>query len=188
MKRFIFFLSAGLILFLASCSSYRYNTTRIQSLDFSQYKTYGWLPGIDSLSKGYFSNDIAEEKILSTANQELEARGLTYSKQNPDILFRYISIVNNKSRMVYATPYYGMGWGWGWYRPWGFYGGGFSYPVGKEKFRYAHLILEAVDRKTNKVVWQARGSGEVNAPEKAINKLPKLVSGIMKEYPVAGTK
>ena len=183
MKRFIFLLSAGLLLFLTSCSSYRYQATRIESLDFTQYKTYGWLPGIDSLSKGYFKNDIAKSNIITSTNNELERRGLTYSKENPDILFRYVTIVNNKSRIVYATSHLGMGWGWGWHRPWGFHGG-YSYPMGRERIRYAHVILEALDRKSNSVVWQARASGEINSPEAAINKLPKLISGIMKEYPV----
>ncbi|MCT1523326.1 DUF4136 domain-containing protein [Sphingobacterium hotanense] len=187
MKSLLSIFIAGVALFLASCSSYKYNTTRVQNLDFSQYKTYGWLPPVDSLSKNYFTNDISRSNIISTANKQIEARGLTYSKENPDILFRYVTIVNNKSRMVYSHSY---GWGgpWGMYRPWGWgwgwYGGGPSYPVGKEKFRYSHVIIEAVDRKTNSVVWQARGSGEIRTPEKAINNLPKVVEGIFKEYPL----
>ncbi|MGV6944911.1 DUF4136 domain-containing protein [Sphingobacterium kyonggiense] len=183
MKTLRILLFAGIILFLASCASYNYNMTRVQKLDFSQYKTYGWLTPVDSLSKNYFNNDIARENILSTANAELTARGMQYSKENPDILFRYISIVNNKSRLVYGNTTWGYPWGW--YRPWGWgYYGGPSYPVGKEKYRYSHLIIEALDRKTNTVVWQARGSGEVKAPERAINELPEVVQGIFKEYPV----
>jgi len=166
----------------------KYNTTRLQSQDFSQYKTYGWLPPVDSLSKSYFNNDIAKGNIIESANRELEQLGMSYNKDNPDILFRYVSIVNNKSRPVYASPHWGWGGPWGFYRPWGMgwygYGGGFNYPVGSEKFRYAHLIIEAVDRRTDAVVWQARGSAEVRTPEKAINNLPKVVNGIFKQYPV----
>ncbi|MEI5984917.1 MULTISPECIES: DUF4136 domain-containing protein [Sphingobacterium] len=181
MKTLRTFFMAGIVLFLASCASYNYNMTRVQQLDFSQYKTYGWLPPVDSLSKNYFNNDIARENILSAANRELAARGMQYSKNDPDILFRYVTIVNNKSRMVYGHM---GGWGgWGWYRPWGYYMSP-SYPIGKEKYRYSHLIIEAVDRRTNSVVWQARGSGEIKAPEKAINKLPEVVQGIFKEYPI----
>ena len=179
------------LLTVASCSSNKFHTTRIQNIDFTQYRTYGWLSPVDSLSKDYFNNDIARSNIMSTANKEIEARGLTYSKETPDLLFRYVTIVNNKSRLVYSSPYYG-GWGgpWGFYRPWGYYGfgyGGFyggSYPVAKEKVRYGHIILEAIDRKSNSVVWQARGTSQVDVPEKAINELPKMVTGIIKEYPI----
>ena len=192
MKNFSVFLAAIAILLVSACSSHKYHTTRVQDLDFSQFRTYGWLPPIDSLSKDYYNNDIAKGNIMTTANKEIESRGLTYSKDNPDILFRYVAIVNNKSRLVYSSPYYGgFGWGgpWGWYRPWGYYGyyGG-SYPVAKEKVRYGHLIIEAIDRKTNNVIWQARGTSEVDAPEKAINDLPKLVNGIMKQYPLPTLK
>ena len=194
MRHLKIYIAAFVVLLISACASNRYHTTRIQNLDFSQYKTYGWLPAVDSLSKDYFSNDIAKSNIMNTSNDELSARGLSYTKENPDLLFRYIAIVNNKSRLVYGSNF-NMGWGgpWGWYNPWhfgwgfnSFYGG--SYPVGKEKIRYGHIILEAVDRKTKSVVWQARGSSEVEVPEKAINGLPKLVSGIMKEFPVAAKK
>ena len=187
MKNFSILFSALVLLVLASCSSNKYHTTRVQNLDFTQYKTYSWLPPVDSLSKDYFSNDIAKHNIMTTANKEIEDRGLTYTKDNPDVLFRYVAIVNNKSRMVYSSYHNGFGWGgpWGWYRPWGYYG--FyspSYPVGKERIRYGHLILEAVDRNKKTVIWQARGTTEVNNPEKAINGLPKLIQGIMKQYPL----
>jgi len=187
MKNLGILFSAVVLMVIASCSSNRYHTTRVQNLDFEQYKTYGWLPPVDSLSKDYFNNDIAKHNIMTTANQEIEQRGLSYTKENPDVLFRYVAIVNNKSRMVYSSYHNGYGWGgpWGWYRPWGYYG--FyspSYPVGKERIRYGHLILEAVDRSKKTVIWQARGTTEVDNPEKAINGLPKLVQGIMNQYPL----
>lgn len=181
MKKLTYIFAFGILFFLASCASVQYHTTRVESQDFRQYKTYGWLPPIDSLSKNYFNNDIAQSSIIEAANKEIEALGMHYSKDDPDILFRYISIVNNKSRIVYSPSY---GWG-GWYGPWGWYGyGGYSYPVGSEKYRYAHLIIEAVDRRTDRVVWQARGSSEVKSPEKTINKLPKIVNGVFKQYPL----
>jgi len=194
MKKLAYILAFGLMVgTLASCSSVRYSTTRLQSLDFSQYQTYGWLPPVDSLSKNYFNNDIAKGNIITSANKELENKGLRYSKEDPDILFRYVSIVNNKSRLVYGAPHWGFGWGgpWGWYGYGGWYGfgwSGYGHPVGNKRYRYAHLIIEAVDRRSNSVVWQARGSAEVRTPEKAINKLPKIVHGILKQYPFVHSK
>jgi hypothetical protein len=182
------------LLVLASCSSYRYHTTKIQSTDFSQYHTYAWLPPSDSLSKSYFDNDIANANILETANRELEARGLTYSKDNPDLLFRYIAIVNNKSRPIYSGyPYgpWGM-WGynpWMWGPGWGAWGWGtWNRPVGTERYRAGHIIIEAKDRRSNTVIWQARGTGEVRNPEQAINKLPEIVTGVMEQFPLPVAK
>lgn len=186
MKALKYIIMLGVIAVLASCASVKYNTTKVQNHDFQQYTTYSWLPPVDSLSKNYFNNDIAKSNIINAANKELEALGMQYSKDNPDILFRYITIVNNKSRMVYSPSYGWGGWGpWGMGWGWGMYGyGGFSQPVGHEKYRYAHLIIEAVDRATNTVVWQARGSSEIKSPEKSINKLPEVVNGIFKQYPI----
>ena len=181
------------VMVLASCSAYQYHTTKIQSTDFSQYRTYGWLPPVDSLSKSYFDNDIANANILETANRELEARGLSYSKNNPDLLFRYIVIVNNKRRPLYGGHPYGH-WGmwgynpWMWGSRWGYYGYGWNRPVGEERYRAGHIIIEARDRQSNTVIWQARGSGQVRTPEDAINKLPEIVSGVMDQFPIAPAK
>jgi len=189
MKKILLFLV--LCIALASCSSYQYNTTRVEKMDFTPFKTYAWLPPVDSLSKSYFDNDIAKANILDAANTALEAKGLQYSKDNPDLLFRYITIVNNKSRLVYGGGgYYGWGGPWGWYRPWFspyYYGGGY-YPVAKERYRYGHLIIEAIDRKTNAVIWQARGSGDVDNPEKAINNISKVAKGVIDLFPVKTIK
>ncbi len=179
--RKIYFLP--LILILASCSTFSYHTTKVESKDFTQYRTYGWLSPVDSLSKGFFNNDIARSHILDAANDELEARGMRYTTENPDILFRYVAIVNNRSRLQhYYPPYYRWGgyYGWMWPRPF-MYG-----PMAKEPYRLGHIIIEARDRRSNTVVWQARGSGEVRTPERAINNLAEVVRGVMAKYPVAG--
>ena len=182
-KLFVYFLP--LIFTALSCSSYQYHITKMTGRDFSQYHTYGWLPPVDSLSKSYFNNDIAQNNIMDAANRELQARGLTYSKDNPDLLFRYITIVNNKSKPVYGGGYYGYyPWGPWTYSPWG-WASGWNRPVGKEYFRTGHLIIEARDRQTNTVIWQARGSGEVRSPEDAINRLPEVVNKVMEQYPIA---
>ncbi len=186
MRKATLFLISIIALLFASCSSYKFHTTRVQDTDFAQFKTYAWLAPVDSLSKDYYNNNIARTNILNTANEELQARGLTYSKNDPDLLFRFIAVVNNKSKEVYANYYVGYGGPWGWYRPWGWGYGVYAnnIPVGRERVRYGHIILEAIDRKTNQVIWQARGTSEVNNPEDAINSLPKVIAGIMNEYPV----
>lgn len=200
MKRLWFFIAVTALI-VASCSPYRYHTTKKQGADFTQYRTYAWLTPVDSLSKSYFDNDIARENILDAANRELESRGLVYSKDNPDLLFRYIAIVNNKSRPIYAPvggfgPW-GMGWGgmwgmnpWMWGPGWGMGmgWGGWHRPVGDERYRAGHIIIEARDRATDAVIWQARGTGDVRTPEKAINNLPKVVAGIIDQYPVSPKK
>lgn len=182
MKKVLIYL-IPVLLFFTACSTQQYNTTRIISQDFSSFKTYGWLNPVDSLSKNYYNNDIAKANIMDAANAELEARGLRYEKENPDLLFRYITIVNNKSQAYYGNPYM---YPWSYY-PWG-YGYMPHYPIGRERFRVSHLIIEARDRKTNTVIWQARGSGRADNPEKAINNLPKVVKGVFKQYPVKPVK
>ncbi len=179
----LFFVAALVV--LAACSPYKYYTTQTKHSDFGQYKTYAWLPGLDSLSKSYYDNAIAEENIYETADAALKTKGLVEDKNNPDLYFRYKAIVNNTSRTIYSPMYGGWGWGWGPYWGWGMGGGG---AVGRERYRAGHIIIEAIDAKTNKIVWQGRGSGEVRSPEKAVNDLPVVVQNIMKQYPIIAQK
>jgi hypothetical protein len=176
----------GLIIvgMLSACNTKTYQTTRYIKHDFQQYKTYGWLSPVDSLSKAYFSNDIARHNILETANELLSKKGMSYTKEDPDVLFRYIAIVNNKQREMYNN-YFMPGYGYYPYRtPYMYSYGLGQIPVGKQRYRAGHLILEAIDRKTNTVIWQARATQELQSPEKAINRLPKMVEQLLKLYPV----
>ncbi|RYY34284.1 MAG: DUF4136 domain-containing protein, partial [Sphingobacteriaceae bacterium] len=73
----------------------------------------------------------------------------------------------------------------GWYRPffyggWGWGGGWGGYPV-REQFREGTVIIDLIDRKTGKMVWRGYGVGEVRNPQKAINDLPKVVTGIIEK-------
>src|SRR5690606_38928159 len=181
MKKLVFIIGVLTLFVLGSCGTYNFHTTRLQQTDFAQYKTYGWLAPIDSLSKDYYNNAIAKGNIINTANVELEARRLTYSKENPDILFRYVALVNNKSRLVYGTPYYGYAcWSTkGWNNP--VYYRAYSRPIGKERVRYRHIIMVAVVRRNDAVAWHARGTRRMDIADDAINELPKVVKDIIKE-------
>jgi len=147
----------------------------------------------------YFNNLFVGRKHAVFIDNRLASwlKGLTprdnglFAKRLQAVHYQDSTYATHYPGLVYGSAGWGYGWGgpWGWYNPWGWYGyGGYSYPVGSEKYRYAHLIVEAIDRKTNSVVWQARGSSEINTPEKSINKLPEVVNGIFKQYPLKKKK
>ncbi|GAA4324699.1 hypothetical protein GCM10023149_26500 [Mucilaginibacter gynuensis] len=146
----------------------------------------------DNNPQKIYSNDIAFENIKDAANDALKAKGLTLQDDQPDLYVNYTAMTGRGYKTQYYSPYYGGfyggGWGWGgwggWgYRPfygggwgWGGYGGGYADRV---PFREGTIIIDLIDRKTGKMVWRGYGVGELRNPQKAINDLPKVVSGII---------
>ncbi|WP_345211574.1 DUF4136 domain-containing protein [Mucilaginibacter gynuensis] len=179
---------------LSACSNYRYYTAAKNKTNFGSYRTFGWvrMKQPDNNPQKIYSNDIAFENIKDAANDALKAKGLTLQDDQPDLYVNYTAMTGRGYKTQYYSPYYGGfyggGWGWGgwggWgYRPfygggwgWGGYGGGYADRV---PFREGTIIIDLIDRKTGKMVWRGYGVGELRNPQKAINDLPKVVSGII---------
>ncbi|MNT61121.1 hypothetical protein D3C72_1987420 [compost metagenome] len=74
----------------------------------------------------------------------------------------------------------GMGWGWG--GPWG---GGFGMGnTWTNNYNSGTIVIDIVDTKTQKLVWQGIGSGlSVDSPKSKQKQIPQIVADIMAKYP-----
>ncbi|GAA4927555.1 DUF4136 domain-containing protein [Mucilaginibacter defluvii] len=194
---------AGLVLFLlaglSACSNYRYYTAAKNKTNLSAYRSFAFVeaPKPSNNPRKIYANDIADANIKDAAIEALKAKGLVEQPAQPDLLVNYTTMTGRG----YKTNYYGGGWGgwgypgfgWGWggwggwgYRP--FYGGGWGWGgwggggfAERVPYREGTVIIDLIDRKTGKMVWRGYGVGEVRNPQKAINDLPKVVSGIIEK-------
>jgi hypothetical protein len=131
-------------------------------------------------------------KVKDAAVASLSAKGLHLQNNDPDLLVTYSATVGRGAKTVYAPTYYGsgfypgwgFGWGWSW-RPYYYYGTPFVYyggstAIGKEHYKEGTVIIDLIDTRTHKIVWRGFGVGEVHKnPQKDIEDLPKVVSGII---------
>jgi hypothetical protein len=186
MRRIVFsFVLTAFI--LSACSSYNFYTVSNDKVDLSKYQTYAWVPSNESKTSNYYENDIAEDKIISAVNSELNARGFQVNNRKPDLLIRYTAVVDNKSRVINDPVYYQpparyiarMGYYQGravyyyqYYRPFPVYAGT---ETRKIKYEEGNIVIDLIDRSSSKVIWRGVAKGEVNNPEKAVNDLPKVV-------------
>ncbi|RCH55620.1 DUF4136 domain-containing protein [Mucilaginibacter hurinus] len=189
MKRVIY---AGLLLFimtgLTACSNYRYYTAAKNNTNLNGYNTFGWVEAAKPTNdpKKIYANDIADENIRTAGTAALKAKGLNEAAY-PDLLVSYTSMTGRGVKtQYYGSPYMGWGgWGWG-FRPWGWGGwgwggGGFAERV---PFREGTIIIDLIDRRTGKMVWRGYGVGELRNPQKAIQDLPKVVTGIIEKLEI----
>jgi len=134
-KSLYILLSFVFILCLVKCRVYNDIYSEYDhSTDFSQYKTFAWLPdsGIaarkDSFRNTAYDNDVIRNNAKNYINHQLVDRGLSIHVDKPDAVFQLILLNEKKQRIVtdfpayYPGPYY-----YGAYRHFPYYYDGRTY-------------------------------------------------------------
>lgn len=196
MKKLI---KTGLLLFIISviygCSSYQYYAIQSNNTTFSKYRTFAWLPQMDT-SKTEKITDIADERIKEVATAELESCGLALKATKPDLLVRYSVVINNMIK-TYNNPEYvypaggfyseelrrrnGRNYYYVYAAPFPVYVGG---EIVQVPYREGTLVIDLIDRRARRVIWRGYGVGEINDPQTAMRDIPEVVQGILGKLPI----
>ena len=170
-KKYILVLLASATLGLASCSPFQVKSDYAETANFNMYKTYKLR--IDDLKL----NDIDKDRVLNEVSKQLQMKGLQ-SSDNPDLIVN-VKANHKKVKDVQSARPYGM-YGWG---------GPFGWGVGMSRtwtsnYNQGALVLDMIDTKSQKLVWQGIGSGiSVDSPQAKQKQIPEIVAEIMANYP-----
>ena len=167
----------------ASCSSVRVAADYDESVDFTQYKTYGYLK--DGVDKAEIS-DLDKKRILKAVDAELQKKGFTKSEK-PDVLVNIFTKANKEVNVNnwggYGMGYYGYGWGpgWGWGGgPWGWGGNYNSVSTHTE----GTLYIDLIDASKKELVWQGVGTGVLTQDrDKKQERINEFVAEIIAKFP-----
>lgn len=155
---------------LASCSPFQVKSDYAETANFNEYKTYKLR--IDDLKL----NDIDKDRVLNEVSKQLKTKGLSVS-DNPDLIVN-VKANHKKIQDVQSSPYGMYGWG-----------GSFGWGIGMSRtwtsdYNQGALILDLIDARTQKLVWQGIGSGiSVDSPRTKQKQIPEIVAEIMANYP-----
>lgn len=171
-KTYFFILLAAASLAVTSCSPFQVKSDYSATANFANYKTY--LLRTDDLKL----NDLDKDRVLNELSKQIQAKGLT-SSQNPDLI---INVKASHKKIQDVTTSYNAGFGWG--RPWG-WGGGFGMGnTWTNNYNSGTIVIDIIDAKTQKLVWQGVGSGiSVDSPRSKQKQIPQIVADIMANYP-----
>jgi hypothetical protein len=148
MKRIALFSSALFLLAAGTAlgQDVRYNFDK--SANFSQFKTYRWVPIKDAAQL----DDLRDKQVKETVDAELAKKGLAKTEaENADLYIGYQAGINTEKQYTsYDTGWgYGPGWGGGWY------GGGGGMTTGSTSTIYiGQLALDMYDSKTKSIAWR----------------------------------
>ena len=178
---------AGIII-IGCGSSIKVSSDYDKTIDFKRYKTFS----IYDLKQTGSVNPANADKIVNALKKQMKEKGFVEDTQNPDLQINAVSILTTKEAVAMDAPptnYYGYG---GAYRPYGYYGVGYGYgyaenPDTREKeydFKQGTLMIDIIDTKTQKMVWQGVGNSEIDTkPVNADEIINYAVGAIMMSFP-----
>lgn len=170
------FAAAGLALAAMGCSGISTSTDYDQSYDFSGVTTYAWM---DQGLEGGVS-EIMLRRLRAAVDDDLSAKGLRKADRPgaADVLFAYHT--GTQDRQQYDTYGYGAGGWWG-----GYWGGGMTTTTVRT-YSEGTLILDAIDRQSNELVWRGSASktiDEMESPEQRVQTVQEAVGKLLKDFP-----
>lgn len=148
-------------------------------VDFSKFKTFAYIGGVENLVMMQLNPDLINTRIHRMVVRELGKKGLqeVNPNQNPDIVVRYWA--SSESQVNVAV----MG-NWGPYGPYiGSYWGPIYNNITTSNRRVATLILDLIDPKTKSLVWRLYLTRKLTEPEKDWKKADEEFTDGFKSYP-----
>ena len=176
------------VLCLSCGTSLKVSTDFDKTIDFKKYKTFS----VYDLKQTGSVNPANAEKIVLALKKQMQEKGFVEDTQNPELHVNAVTILTSKEAVAMDAPptnYYGYG---GAYRPYGYYGVGYGYgyaenPDTRENeydFKEGTLMIDVVDTKTQKMVWQGVGKTEIDTkPVNADEVINYVVGAIMVSFP-----
>ncbi len=154
---------------------------------FAQYKTYRLvLPPNTPSPNPDFPNRIVLDRIGGFIEEALAAKGMKRVNSGEDLQIAYrIEVYEHPTYTTFSNPYW-PGWGWGyWNDGWG--GPGWQTGISTTTVQIDYqgvLVVDIVDPRRQKVVFEGRSSQSVSSrPEKNNKKLAKAVTEVLAHYP-----
>lgn len=175
-------LSAFILLGLmaASCTPIKIVADYDRSIDFNTYKTFNFLPWHKDNSR--LLNDFDKSKIYSAITKELEDRGYKKVMGEGDLAINIMLVTEKKTAYSSYSTHYNH-FGYGYHYPFGF--GHTATYYDKIEYMDGSLIIDMIDNKQKKLVWQGTVVTEVDKnPENKEQRINRVASSLFAKFPV----
>jgi len=171
-------LAMGAVLLLAACASGpAIESDYDHTVDFSQFKTYGFYNPLGIENPNYSS--IYGSVFRDAIGKELDARGYRQS-DNPDLLINVSARLQDKTRVTTTSDPYMSGGYYGYRR--GHYGawGGYGYGTTTHVSNYTEgtVNVDMVDRAQKRMVWEGVAVGRLKENKTNEETRANIYSGI----------
>lgn len=178
--RFFLLVLFALVLF-ASPSGAKISTDFDPNLDFSKFKTFAFIGGVEQLVRMQLNPDQLNNQIHRAVTRELTAKGLREVKpeDDPDLVVRYwansqkdVNVAASANWGVYG-PYFGYHWGLGYYS------------MDTPTTHQGTLGIELIDARARELAWRMFASVKLihTDPDKIWKTADSNIKNAFKNYP-----
>lgn len=173
---------AGAAVLLASCASKPTIVSDYDhTVDFSQYKTYGFFNPMGIENPNYSS--IYGSIFRAAISKEMESRGYRTS-DNPDLMINVSGRLQEKTRITTTSDPYMSGGYYGYrrgaYGAWGGYG--YSSTTHVSQYTEGTVNVDIVDRAQRKMVWEGVAVGRVSEKKTSEETRANIKLGIQEMF------
>ena len=173
---------AGAAMLLASCASKAtIESDYDHTVDFSQYKTYGFFNPMGIENPNYSS--IYGSIFRAAISKEMESRGYKKS-DNPDLMINVSGRLQDKTKVTTTSDPYMSGGYYGYrrgaYGAWGGYGYGTSTHV--SNYTEGTVNVDMVDSAQRRMVWEGVAVGRVNEKKTSEETRNNINAGIQEMF------
>ena len=151
------------------------------NLDFSKYKTFAYIGGVESLVRMQLNPEMLNNRIHRAVVRELTGKGLreVQPEENPDLVVRYWVEAESNAQLT-ATAHWGM-YGSYYYGYWTVMYTTMSTPVTHKGL----LGIELIDAKARDLAWRLFVSEKIihNDPDKIWKTADSNIKDAFKRYP-----
>lgn len=170
-----------LLLFSAIPSAAKVSTEFDPNLDFTKYKTFAYIGGVEKLASMQLNPELLGNRIHRTVSAELIGRGLREVKpeENPDLVVRYWANSQINANVATSTN-------WGVYGPYfGYHWGFIYYSMDATTTRKGTLAIELIDTASRELAWRLFASAKLihNNPDKIWKQVDKEIKDAFKGFP-----
>jgi hypothetical protein len=165
-------------LLAAGCSSVSTSFDYDTEADFSQLRTFAWMPSDQPAGSGAqqarLSNDLFTQRLRRAVNANLEAKGYSIDTEDPDFVVVYHTGVQDKVNVTNWGYTYGPYWG-----PWG-------QSVDVHQYTEGTLIIDFIDWETKNLIWRGTAQKALSNrpdPDRVESVLQEIVDKTLKPFP-----
>ncbi len=175
-----------LIILINGCApTVKVTTDYDKAANFSNYKTFR----VYNLKQQGSVSELNADRIINAIKAEMTKKGFTEVADNADLMVNAVTILKDKRQVTANSNYYGYG---GAYRPYGYYGGGMATGTttySTYDYKDGSLMIDVVDNKTQKLVWQGTGNAEIDKqPKNPDEFISTTVAKILTGFPPGAAK
>jgi Domain of unknown function (DUF4136) len=169
----------AVLLLLNFPASAKVNIDFDPNLDFSKFKTYAYIGGVDRLVMLQVNPELINIRVHRAVARELEKKGLreVQPTENPDLVVRYWAA--SESQVNVST----MG-NWGPYGPYIGYYWGFMYDsVSATSTREGTLIIDVINSKGKDLAWRLYLTRKITNVDKVWKQADEEITKAFENYP-----